>query len=81
VARTLAYLRTSTNKQDISQQKVEILEYAQREKVQVDDFISISISSKRERRARCIDELVQKLADGGRLNVRGERWRLAKRRV
>jgi DNA invertase Pin-like site-specific DNA recombinase len=69
VARTLAYLRTSTDKQDINQQKVEILEYAQRERVQIDEFISISISSKRERRARRIDELVQKLAAGDRLIV------------
>jgi len=64
MTRTLAYLRTSTDKQDINHQKVEILEYAQREKIHIDDFIAISISSKRERRARRIDELLQKLADG-----------------
>jgi DNA invertase Pin-like site-specific DNA recombinase len=69
MARTLAYLRTSTDKQDINHQKVEILEYARRERIHVDDFISISISSKRERRARRIDELLEKLADGDTLVV------------
>ena len=49
MARTLAYLRTSTDKQDINHQKVEILEYARRERIHIDDFITISISSKRER--------------------------------
>jgi DNA invertase Pin-like site-specific DNA recombinase len=69
MARTLAYLRTSTDKQDINHQKVEILEYARRERIHIDDFIAISISSKRERRARRIDELVQKLNDGDTLIV------------
>ena len=69
MARTLAYLRTSTDKQDINHQKVEILEYARRERVHIDDFIAISISSKRERRARRIDELLQKLNDGDTLIV------------
>jgi DNA invertase Pin-like site-specific DNA recombinase len=69
IARTLVYLRTSTDKQDINHQKVEILEYARREKIHIDDFIAISISSKRERRARRIDELLQRLADGDTLIV------------
>lgn len=69
MARTLAYLRTSTDKQDINHQKVEILEYARRERIHIDDFIAISISSKRERRARRIDELLQKLSDGDKLIV------------
>ena len=69
MARTLAYLRTSTDKQDINHQKVEILEYARRERIHIDDFIATSISSKRERRARRIDELLQKLSDGDTLLV------------
>jgi DNA invertase Pin-like site-specific DNA recombinase len=69
MARTLAYLRTSTDRQDINHQKVEILEYARRERIHIDDFIAISISSKRERRARRIDELLEKLADGDTLIV------------
>ncbi len=69
MSKTLAYLRTSTDKQDINIQKVMVLEYAQHQKIQIDDFIAISISSRRERRVRRIDELVQKLADGDTLIV------------
>lgn len=69
MGRILAYLRTSTDKQDINLQKVEVLEYARRQGVQVDDFIAISISSRRGRRARRIDELMEKLVDGDLLLV------------
>jgi DNA invertase Pin-like site-specific DNA recombinase len=62
MGRILAYLRTSTDRQDLNVQKVAALEYARQNGVQIDDFIAISISSKRERRARRIDELLQKLA-------------------
>ncbi len=65
----LAYLRTSTQKQDLNNQKVEILEYGRRERLHIDDFISISISSKREPRARRINELLEKVADGDTLIV------------
>ena len=69
MGRILAYLRTSTDKQDLNVQKVAALEYARQQGVQIDDFIAISISSKRERRARRIDELLQKLAEGDTLIV------------
>jgi DNA invertase Pin-like site-specific DNA recombinase len=69
MGRILAYLRTSTDKQDINLQKVEVLEYARRQGVQVDDFIAISISSRRGRRDRRIDELMEKLVDGDLLLV------------
>jgi DNA invertase Pin-like site-specific DNA recombinase len=69
MGRILAYLRTSTDKQDINLQKVEVLEYARRQRVQVDDFIAISISSRRGRRDRRIDELMEKLVDGDLLLV------------
>ena len=69
MSRTLAYLRTSTDKQNLNIQKVESLEYARRNELHIDDFIAISISSRRERRARRIDELLQMLADGDTLIV------------
>jgi len=69
MGRILAYLRTSTDKQDLNVQKVAALEYARRQGVQIDDFIAVSISSKRERRARRIDELLQKLAEEDTLIV------------
>jgi len=69
MSRILAYLRTSTDKQDLNIQKVEALEYARRQEIQIDDFIAISISSKRERRTRRIDELLRKLTNGDTLIV------------
>lgn len=69
MGRILAYLRTSTDKQDLNVQKVSALEYARQQGVRIDDFVAISISSKRERRARRIDELLQKLAEGDTLIV------------
>lgn len=69
MGRYLAYLRTSTDKQDLNNQKVTVLEYSNREKIQIDDFISISASSKRTQRARRIDELLQLLGSGDMLIV------------
>lgn len=69
MSKILAYLRTSTDKQDLNNQKVEILEYARREGLHIDDFIAISASSRRSKRARRIDELRQKLVAGDQLVV------------
>lgn len=59
--KTLAYLRTSTDKQDLNNQRLEILEYARRNALHIDDFIEISISSRKNRRERRIEELLEKL--------------------
>lgn len=67
--KTLAYLRTSTDKQDLNNQRLEILEYARRNKVHIDDFIEISISSRKNRRERRIEELLEKLTSGDILVV------------
>jgi DNA invertase Pin-like site-specific DNA recombinase len=69
MTRTLAYLRTSTDKQDLNNQRLEILEYARRAAVHIDDFIAISISSQKGRRDRRIDELLAQLAAGDTLVV------------
>jgi DNA invertase Pin-like site-specific DNA recombinase len=69
MGRILAYLRTSTDKQDLAHQQIEILEYARRERLHIDDFIAVTVSSRRERRARRIEELQQRLADGDTLIV------------
>ena len=52
MSKTLAYLRTSTDKQDLSNQRLEILEYAHQNALYIDDFVEISISSRKHRRAR-----------------------------
>lgn len=64
-----AYLRTSTEKQDVNNQKVEILEYARREGLHIEDFIAVSASSRRGRRERRIDFLLQKLEEGDTLLI------------
>jgi DNA invertase Pin-like site-specific DNA recombinase len=66
---TLAYLRTSTDKQDLNNQKLEILEYARKNSLHIDDFIAIAISSRKDRRARRIEELLKKLKSGDTLIV------------
>jgi DNA invertase Pin-like site-specific DNA recombinase len=69
MSKTLAYLRTSTDKQDLNNQRLEILEYARQNEIHIDDFIAISISSRKTRRARRIDELLQNLYPGDTLIV------------
>ena len=67
--RIIAYLRTSTDKQDLQAQKLEILEYTQQNHLQVNDFIAISISSRKSRRARRLEELLELLEAGDTLLV------------
>lgn len=61
MSKVYAYLRVSTIKQDIGDQKLEILEYARRNEIKVDDFIPITISSSKTSKQRRIDELMEKL--------------------
>ena len=58
---TLAYIRVSTDKQDLNNQKLEILEYAQKNNYKVDEFIEIEISSRKDKDERRINELFGKL--------------------
>ena len=69
MSRILAYLRTSINSQDLNAQKVEVWEYAQRQNLSIDNYISISISSRKSRRARRIEELLSQLNSGDTLIV------------
>ena len=61
MSKTIAYLRASTNKQDINNQKLEILEYARKKELKVDEFIEITISSKKTTKQRRVDEVMEKL--------------------
>jgi DNA invertase Pin-like site-specific DNA recombinase len=63
--KTVAYIRASTNKQDVDNQKLEILEYARKHDLKVDEFIEITISSKRTTKQRRIDEMMKKLEGSG----------------
>lgn len=63
--KTIAYIRASTNKQDVDHQKLEILEYARKHDLKVDDFIEVTISSKRTTKQRRIDEMMGRLKNSG----------------
>lgn len=69
MTKILAYLRTSTDKQDLNSQRLAILEFARHANVRVDDFIAISISSQKGRRDRRIDDLLAQLTTGDTLVV------------
>jgi DNA invertase Pin-like site-specific DNA recombinase len=74
---TIGYVRVSSDKQTIKTQRHEILEYCQREKVQVDDWINVEMSSRRTPKQRRIDELLDRLGNGDTLIV-SELSRLAR---
>lgn len=61
MGKTIAYIRSSTDKQDISNQKLEILEFARKKDIKVNDFIESIISSRKSLKQRRIDELVDRL--------------------
>lgn len=54
----VAYLRASTDKQDLSHQKLEILEYARKQNMAIHDFIDVHVSSRKNSKQRRIDELM-----------------------
>ena len=63
MAKTIAYIRTSTDKQDLNNQKLEIFEFAKKNKLEVDDFIQMTISSRKTSKERRIDEMLLTLED------------------
>lgn len=67
--KTLAYIRTSTDKQDNDTQKLEIYEYARKKGLNIDEIIQVQISSRRSHLQRRIDELVEKLKEADVLIV------------
>lgn len=69
LSQTIAYLRTSTDKQDLGNQKLEILEWARKKDLKIDEFVEITISSRKTRKQRRIEEVLQMLADSDTLIV------------
>jgi DNA invertase Pin-like site-specific DNA recombinase len=65
----LAYLRVSTDKQDLLKQHHEVLEYARRKRIFVDDFIEVQASSRKVAKSRRIEELMERLDAGDTLIV------------
>lgn len=59
--KTIAYIRASTDKQDLNNQKLEIFEFAKKNKLEIDDFIQMTISSRKTSKERRIDEMLSVL--------------------
>ena len=67
--KTVAYLRVSTNEQDLSNQKLAILEFAHKQGINVDEFIETTISTRRKKQQTQLDNAIQSLKKGDRLIV------------
>lgn len=69
MGKVIAYLRASTDKQDLNHQKLEILEFARRQTLHIDEYVEITISSRKTSKQRRIDELMQLLSENDTLIV------------
>lgn len=67
--KTIAYLRVSKDTQDVKQQRLAILEFARQERLEIDEFMELSVSSRRSPQARQLDVLLGKLEAGDTLVV------------
>jgi Site-specific recombinases, DNA invertase Pin homologs len=66
---SVSFLRTSTDKQDLNNQKLEILEWTRKKDLKIDEFVQITMSSRKTRKQRRIEEVLQMLADSDTLIV------------
>lgn len=69
MGKIIAYLRASTDKQDLNHQKLELLEFARKKSLAIDEFVEITISSRKTSKQRRIDELLSILNEGDTLLV------------
>lgn len=67
--KVIGYIRVSTDKQDLEKQRHLLLDYAQRNHLQVNEFIHAEASSRKDTKDRRIDELLTKLTQGDMLLV------------
>jgi DNA invertase Pin-like site-specific DNA recombinase len=69
LTKTVAYIRASTDKQDLNHQRLELLEYSRKKAMTIDEFMEITISSRKTTKQRRVDELVEKLNSNDTLIV------------
>jgi DNA invertase Pin-like site-specific DNA recombinase len=69
MGKIVAYIRASTDKQDLSHQKLEIYEFARKQHLPIDTFVEITISSRTSSRQRRIEELLTVLVPADTLIV------------
>ena len=77
MAQTIGYIRVSSDKQTVDNQRLAILDHCNRQGLKVDDWIEVSMSTKKTPAQRRIDELLDRLHKGDRLIV-AELSRLAR---
>lgn len=77
MAKVYGYIRVSTDKQTVDNQELAILKYCDQNKLHVDEWYRLEISSRRTTKQRRIDELLATLAKGDTLIV-SELSRLAR---
>jgi DNA invertase Pin-like site-specific DNA recombinase len=61
MGKIVAYLRASTDKQDTNHQKLELLEFCRKKFMSIDEFVEITISSRKTKKQRQIGDLFDKL--------------------
>lgn len=61
MGKTLVYIRVSDDKQGVKNQRHEILEASKLKDIKIDDFISITMTSRKTSKQRRIDEVLQRL--------------------
>lgn len=67
--KTIAYLRVSKDAQDVKNQRLAILEFARKEKLEISEFTELNVSSRRSPKEWQIDLLLSKLEAGDTLVV------------
>ena len=60
--KTVAYLRVSTRSQDLANQKLAILEFSQKRRFTVDEFIEARISWRKSPLERRIEEMLARIS-------------------
>jgi DNA invertase Pin-like site-specific DNA recombinase len=67
--KVIGYTRVSSDKQDLQKQEHLLLKYAQQQDLHIQAFINVEISSRRDNKARRINELLDRLDEGDVLLV------------
>jgi len=67
MSKIIGYIRISTDKQNLENQKHKILEYAHTNNIKIDKFVEIEISSTKSSKSRLIDDLFETMESGDTL--------------
>ena len=69
MSHAIAYIRASTNAQDVKNQRHEISEFGHRVGLRINEFVEVTVSSRHSSRKRRIEELQERLQPGDTLLV------------